>query len=375
MKNSLKILFIAMAHMFSILCFSQNFHLLVGTYTNNNSSKGIYVYRFNAATGAAEWVSNTEGVVNPSYLVASPNGKYVYAVNETGGTNPGAVSSFSFDHRSGQLTYLNSQPSGGDNPCYITTDKSGKWVVAGNYSGGNLALFQTLKNGGLQPYTQLIQHIGKGVNKERQESPHVHSTVFSPDGNYLFTPDLGLDKVFIYQFKPTSKKPLIPAPQPFVKTGDGNGPRHFTFHPNKKYAYLIEEMSGTVACYKYSNGRLIFFQRIATHPADFKGTLGDADIHISPDGKFLYTSNRGDENAIAIFSIQSSGKLVWKGYESTLGLTPRNFMIDPTGNFLLVANQKSNSVAIFRRNLKSGLLRYTGKSIDVPSPVCLQMLK
>ena len=371
----MKTLLIFLSLFISAACFSQNLFLFVGTYTAGNESKGIYVYRFNASTGAAEWVSNTDSIVNPSYLTLSPDHRYVYSVTESGGAWPGSVSAFSFNQSSGQLSFINKQLSGGDNPCYITTDKSGKWVVVGNYTGGNLAALPINKNGSLQPYTQLIQHTGTGVNKERQEKAHVHSTVFSADGNYLFTPDLGMDKVFIYKFNGSAKKPLTPAAQPFVKSDGGNGPRHFIFHPNKKFAYLIEEMSGTVAAYKYNNGKLTFLQRLSTHPKDYKGDIGSADIHLSPDGKFLYASNRGNANSIAIFSVQPNGKLVWIDSQSTMGLTPRNFVIDPTGNFLLAANQKSNNIAIFRRNAKTGLLRYTGKSIEVPSPVCLQIIK
>jgi 6-phosphogluconolactonase len=369
----MKAILLVSAFFISLTCFSQSFYLLVGTYTNKGS-KGIYVYRFNASTGTAEWVSNTDSVVNPSYLTIAPNGNYIYSVTESGGSWPGSISAFSFDRENGRLTFINKQPSGGDNPCYITTDKNGKWVAVGNYTGGNLSAFAVNKNGSLQPYAQLIQHTGSSINKERQEKPHVHCTIFSPDGKYIFTPDLGLDKVMIYRFNGRATKPMQPAEQAFVKSPPGNGPRHLTFHPNKRFAYLIEEMSGTVAAYAYHSGKLTFLQRLSTHPADYKGAIGSADIHLSPDGKFLYASNRGDANSIAIFSVQSNGKLVWKGSQSTMGQTPRNFIIDPTGNFLLVVNQNTNNIAIFRRNPKTGLLRYTDKSIEVPTPVCLQMM-
>jgi 6-phosphogluconolactonase len=200
--------------------------------------------------------------------------------------------------------------------------------------------------------------------------------VFSPMQDYLFTSDLGLDKVMIYKVNAEDSKPLSPANPPFVAVRAGSGPRHFTFHPNGKFAYLMQEMSGTVGAYKYNNGNLSFLEDVATHRSGFKGRIGSADIHVSPDGKFLYASNRGDENNIAIFSInQSTGKLKLKGFQSTRGRTPRNFMIDPTGNYLLAANQDTDNIVIFKRNKVTGLLKETGKQIKVSMPVCLQMLK
>lgn len=353
----------------------QNFYLFVGTYTSNGS-KGIYVYNFNADSGTAKWISNTNGVVNPSYLAVAPNGKYVYAVNETNGAYPGKISAFSFDKNSGQLTFINQQPTGGDDPCYVSVSKNNKWVMAGNYSGGSVSAFTANDNGSLNACSQLLQHSGKSKNEQRQEKAHVHSTVFSPDENFLFTPDLGTDKVMIYKFNANSEKPLTPSTPPYIPVAPGNGPRHFIFHPNKKFAYLAEEMSGTVGVYRYLNGKLTPIQNIASHPSDFKGDISSADIHTSLDGKFLYVSNRGDENNIAIFSINAAtGKLKLKGYQPTLGKTPRNFIIDPTGNYLLVANQNTNNIVIFKRDKQTGLLSETGKGLDVPNPVCLQMMQ
>ena len=356
-------------------CHAQTFNLLIGTYTGTGS-KGIYVYRFNATAGVATWVSNTDSVTNPSYLAISRNGKYVYAVNETNGDNPGTVSSFAFDKAIGKLNFINRQLSGGGHPCYISESSDNKWVAVGNYSGGNFAILPVNENGELQPYAQLIQHSGSSVNNQREEKAHVHAAVFSPDGAFLFTPDLGIDKIMIYKFTPASDTPLQPAAHSFVSTTAGNGPRHFTFHPDNKFAYLVEELSGTVAAYSYNNGNLKFLQRISTHPKNYKGTIGSADIHISPDGKFLYASNRGDANTITIFSINKiTGKLVLKGYQPTLGKAPRNFIIDPTGNYLLAANQNTDNIVIFKRNKLTGLLKNSGKQIKIPKPVCLKMIK
>jgi 6-phosphogluconolactonase len=359
----------------STCTFAQSFYMFVGTYTNKGS-KGIYVYRFDASTGKATWLSNTDSVVNPSYLAIAPDSKHIYAVTETATNNTGSISAFSFDRATGKLSFINKQQSGGANPCYVTVNKTNKWAIVANYTGGNLATFPLNADGSLRPLSELIQHTGKGANKDRQEKAHVHSTVLSPDQNYLFTPDLGEDKVFIYKFNPTAAKPLQAANPPFEATEPGTGPRHFTFHPNNKYAYLVEEMGGTVVAYKYNKGRLTKMQSIITHPADFKGAIGSADIHISPDGKFLYASNRGDENTITIFSIdKNSGKLTLKGYQSTLGQTPRNFTIDPTGKFLLVANQSTDNIVIYKRDEQTGMLQPTGDQIKVSTPVCLQMMK
>lgn len=354
---------------------AQKFHLLIGTYTGTGS-KGIYVYNFDAATGKAKWISNTDSAANPSYVTASADEKYVYAVNETGRETPGSVSAYTFNKNTGKLKFINNQVTGGDDPCYVSVTKNNKWMVVANYTGGSAAVFSINKNGSLKPYAQLMQDEGGSVNKERQEKAHVHSAVFSPDEKYLFTPDLGGDKVMIYKFNGSSNKPLSKARPPYVSTEPGSGPRHFTFHPNGKLAYLIEELSGTVVGYKYASGKLHAFQTIATHPANYKGVIGSAEIYISPDGKFLYASNRGDENTITIFSIdQNTGRLKLKGYHSTQGQTPRNFTIDPTGNYLLVANQNTDNIVILKRDKQTGLLKSTGIQIKIPKPVCLQIIK
>lgn len=355
--------------------FAQTFYMFVGTYTDKGS-KGIYVYKFDPTTGKAQWVSNTDGIVNPSYLAIAPDQKHIYAVTETATNNNGSISAFSFAHTTGKLSFVNKQSSGGANPCYITVNKTNKWVVLANYTGGSLSDFPINADGSLQPYSQLFQHTGSSVNTQRQEKSHVHSTVFSPDQNYIFSPDLGEDKVYIYKFNPKDAKPLTPANPPFAASEPGSGPRHFTFHPNNKYAYVIEELGGTVTAFNYKQGKLSVLQKIATHPADFKGTIGSADIHVSPDGKFLYASNRGDENTITIFSIDTnSGKLTLVGYQSTMGKTPRNFIIDPTGNYLLVANQATDNIVVFKRDKQTGLLKEMPEQIKVSTPVCIQMMK
>ncbi len=354
---------------------AQDYYLFAGTYTTGKS-KGIYVYKFNSVNGELQWVGNTDSCTNPSFLSVSPDGRYLYAVNETGREQPGRVSAFSFDKTTGKLQFLNQQVSGGDDPCFITTHSTGKWIVVGNYSGGNLSVFPVAADGSIKPYAQMIQHKGNGPNKERQATAHVHSTFFSPDFQYILAPDLGTDKIMTYRFNATSAKTLTPAAVPFSASAPGSGPRHLVFHPNQKFVYRIEELSGTVTVSAYQNGVMKNIQTIATHPADFKGQPGSADIHISPDGKFLYASNRGEENNIAIFSVDAgSGRLSMVGYQSAGGTAPRNFIIDPSGKFLLVANQKTSNIVVFRRDMNTGLLQPTLQQIEIPNPVCLQLLK
>jgi 6-phosphogluconolactonase len=352
-------------------------YLLIGTYTSGKS-EGIYVYRFNTASGAATPVSSAK-TSNPSFLAVSPDNKYVYAVNENADstmyTTGGSIAAFSFDKQTGNLSYINKQWSGGKHPCYVTIDRKGKWVIAGNYSSGSLALLPVRKDGGLDSARQVIEHEGSSVNEDRQQGPHVHATVLSPDDKYLFVPDLGIDKVMIYAFDAKAGR-LTPATAPYEMTEPGTGPRHFDFHPNKKFAYLIEEMTGSISSYSYSKGGLTLVQNISALPGDYNGAIGSADIHVSPDGKFLYASNRGESNTIAIFSInQKSGHLVPVGHQSTLGKTPRNFNFDPSGNFLLVANQNSDEIVVFKRDKETGLLTDTGQRIAVSKPVCIKWIE
>lgn len=357
----------------SIITMGQSNYILIGTYTKTGS-KGIYVYRFDEITGKATWVSNTEGVQNPSYLAASTDGLYVYAVNETHGEKQPMVSAFSFDKNKGELQLINQQPSGGDDPCYVSVTQNGKWVAAGNYSGGNFSIFKVDETGSLNAASQVIQHEGKSKNEKRQEKAHVHSTVFSPDEKYLLVADLGTDQIMSYSFDPASDKPLQPALPAFTTTKPGSGPRHLVFHPKKSIAYLMEELSGTVAVFNYNEGKLELVEQVPTHAQNFKGKIGSADIHVSPDGKHLYASNRGDQNSISIFSINKKGKLKFIHEESTLGKTPRNFFIHPSGKFILVANQESDEIVIFSRHKKTGMLTDTGNRIYVPKPVCVKMI-
>jgi len=349
--------------------FSQTYYLIAGTYTKPKKSEGIYTYVFDSKSGDARFVSSiyTE---NPSYLALNKERTHIYAVNENG-NDKGAASSFSFNASNGSLQSLGTtRLSHGDDPCYAGLDATGKWVAVANYTGGSLAIFPVQADGSLGEAAQVIAHSGTGPDKERQEKAHVHSTVFTPDNKYLAVADLGIDKLMLYPFDATSSKPLDEKAVE-ISTPPASGPRHLVFHPTKPYAYLVCELSGTVIAYHYQNGKLTELQQLSSHPADFKGDIGSAAIHFSPDGRFLYASNRGVCNNIAIYSVDNSGKLNLLGYQPTGGDHPRDFTIDPSGNFLLAGNMISGNIAVFKRDKTTGLLTDTGKRITIPQPTVL----
>lgn len=352
------------------LLLQAQYYLVAGTYTSGKS-EGIYVYRFDTAQAANQFVS-VAAASNPSFLAVSPDEKFVYAVNENADSlnNGGSVSSYSFDKKTGTLHFLNSRSSGGNHPCYVETDKTGGWIFTGNYSSGTVGLFPVNNEGNIGEATQLVQHSGSGPNIQRQLGPHVHSTVMSANNRYLFVSDLGTDQLVSYRFK---KRKLVRAHT--VHTEPGSGPRHLAFSSGEKFLYLMEEMTATVACYKVKKGKMKLVQRIGAVPEGFTGVSGAADIHISPDGNFLYCSNRGDANNIIIFSIDNtSGRLALRGFQPVIGKKPRNFNFDPSGNFLLVANQDSDEIVIFKIDKISGMLSDTGKRIAVPNPVCIKWI-
>lgn len=367
--------FFATILLFCLKLQAQKCIVFVGSYNYDKDKEGIYVYELDTRTGVLNKLSSVRNILNPSYLALSANGKYLYACSETQTPNASSISGFSFDMKNKTLSFINSQKSGGDDPAYVSLHKNGKWIVNANYSGGSVAVHPLAEDGSIKRDAQVIKFSDGSIIKERQNQSHIHSTVFSPDYRYLFLPDLGADKIRIYKFNALQNQPLQAAQIPFVKTVAGSGPRHFTFHPNGKFAYCIEELSGTIDIFKYANGKLDKIQRIATHTDQFKDNFSSADIHISPDGKFLYASNRGVENNIAIFSIKMDGSLMNIGYQSTLGNHPRNFSIDASGKFLIVANMKSGDIIVFKRNSKTGLLTKVGTETKVANPSCIVIRK
>ena len=365
---------------FCLLCttmlYAQNpiQYLLVGTYTSSGKSEGIYVYRFNPNKTETTLMSVAKGVQNPSYLAISKDQKFVYAVNENHGDNGGDVSAFALDKAKGELKFLNKQPSMGDDPCYVTVDSTGKNVIVANYSGGNVVVLKTNDDGSLQPVVQNIMHDGYGVNVQRQEMPHPHCAVLSPDEKFLFVANLGNDRLYRYAFNAKdATNPVTPLDPPYYVLPDNSGPRHFTFSANGKFAYLLNELSGTIVVYSYDNGNLTEIQTIASDVSAAKGDKASADIHPTADGRFLYTTNRITANEVAMFKMASDGKLAENGRQP-VGGHPRNFMIDPSGRFLLVASRDANTIQIFIINKNFGILQDSGVKIDVPQPVCLKMV-
>jgi 6-phosphogluconolactonase len=353
----------------------QTLALYVGTYTTGKS-EGIYHCRLKLASGALERVGVTKGVVNPSYLTVAPNGRWLYAVNETEefkGQPSGAVSAFAIEAQTNGLRLLNQRPAQGGAPCYVSVDRTGRFVLVANYVSGNVAVLPINVDGSLGAATSVMQHQGASVNHERQTGPHAHCIVLDAANRYAFAADLGTDKLMSYHFDAQQGK-LRPNDPPFVQTKPGAGPRHFTFHPNGRYAYLINELDATITAFAYqrTDGKLRPLQTVATLPKDFTGANTCADIHVAPSGRFLYGSNRGHDS-IVVFRIEPrTGQLTYVEHEPTGGQTPRNFVIDPTGSFLLVANQQTDNIVTFRLDKETGRLQATGQMMEVPAPVCLR---
>jgi 6-phosphogluconolactonase len=350
----------------------------LGTYTTKTDSKGIYAYRFDAATGQLTAGAVVAESTDPSFVAVHPSGKFLYAVNEFGnleGKTSGAVSAYSVDTGTGKLMLLNQVASGGADPCYISFDKTGKYVLVANYTGGSIAVFPILADGKLGKRSGFVQHTGTGPNKERQDGPHAHWIETSPDNRYVLAVDLGLDEILVYKFN-AEKGTLAPNDPAYAKVSAGAGPRHLAFAPNGKFAYVTSELNSTVTALSYdaTNGTLTPLQSVSTLPAGFTGANDTAEIAVHPSGKFLYDSNRGHDS-IAIFGIDpKKGALRSLGTVSTQGKTPRNFVIDPAGNYLLAENQESNTIVVFKIDRATGRLTPTGQSIPAPATVCIAFM-
>ncbi|WP_432221957.1 lactonase family protein [Flavobacterium sp. TMP13] len=347
----------------------QKLNLLIGTYTTTCESNGIYTYEFDTESGLFSKKNESEKTANASYLTVSPDNKFVYSVNEIG--DESTISAFGYDAQSGQLNFLNKESAKGGDPCYIIND--GKNVIAANYSGGNISVFKTTANG-ISEAKQIVQHTGKGSIVGRQDSPHVHMVHFSPDKKYVLVNDLGLDKIFVYKYNRDSESEILTL-KSAISVKAGTGPRHLTFSENGKNVYLVSEMDGslTTFCYKKGSLKQLDVTTILDKNASQEGA--SADIHTSPDGKFLYVTNRGEANDISVFKIGKKGKLAFVERISTGGKGPRNFAIDPTGKFVLVGHQYTNNVVIFKRDSATGKLTNTNNNIELCSPVCLVFTK
>ncbi len=330
----------------------------VGTYTRPNKSKGIYAWRFQAATGKLTPIGLVGETASPSFL---------YAVNEISnyeGKKAGSVSAFSMDTKTGQLKLLNTVSSRGDGPCHLALDPSGKWLFVANYGGGSVAEYPVHDDGTLGESSAFVQHDGSSVNRQRQAGPHAHSTVLSPDGKSVFVADLGLDQILSYKVGG-----LAPNDPPFTKIAQGSGPRHLAFTPNGRYAYVMTEMTASVVALRYEGGK---FEELQTLPTtEMAPNVSGAEIAVHPNGKFVYSSTRG-ANLIDVFAIDAAkGTLTAVERTPSGGKTPRNFAIDPTGAYLFAAHQDSDNVAVFRIDAKTGKLTPTSEVLEAGAPVCV----
>ncbi len=354
---------------------AEQFLVYIGTYTRQKS-KGIYVYRFDAGSGKLDPIGLAAETANPSFLAVHPSRKFLYAVGEMYGPQKGgAVSAFRIDAGTGQLTLLNSVSTRGAGPCHLMVDKTGKCLVAVNYGSGSVASFPVKEDGSLGEASGFVQHAGSSVDPKRQQGPHAHSVNVSPDNRFAVVADLGLDQVLVYRLDPA--KAMIEANDPpFVKVNPGAGPRHFTFHPGGKFAYVINEIKSTVTAFSWEAARGAFkeIETVSTLPQDFTGVNHTAEVQAHPSGRFLYGSNRG-HNSIAVFAIDTrKGTLTPVERVPTQGKTPRNFGIDPTGSWLIAAHQDSDSLVVFRIDKKTGKLTPTGQQLEVGAPVCVKFL-
>ncbi len=354
-----------------------DYFLYVGTYTKSQS-KGIYVYHYDAASHQLISLGLAAETSNPSFVTVDPTGRFLYAVNELGdykGQSSGAVSAFAIDHKTGKLTFLNEVSSGGADPCYVAVDKTGKYVLVANYTGGSVAVFPVMRDGSLGERSAFMQHTGSGPNKERQEGPHAHWIDVTRDNRVAIASDLGLDELLVYRFD-QEKGTLTPNKPAFAKTDAGAGPRHLSFSPDGKFAYVADELKSTISVFSYDagHGALHSIQTISTVPKAFTGKNDAAEIEVHPNGKFLFVSNRGSDT-IGVFSIdKTDGTLTSIDYFSSKGKKPRHFTIDPSGSRLLVANEEGNNIVVFDIDPAAGRLTTTGDVLQVSSPVCLKFV-
>ncbi|MBM4019453.1 MAG: lactonase family protein [Planctomycetes bacterium] len=349
----------------------------IGTYTGPKS-KGIHQMRLDVASGSLSAPELAGETANPSFLAVHPGRRFLYAVSEVrgpDGKSGGAVSAFAVAPDTGALEFLNKQSTGGAGPCYVAVDREGRCALAANYGSGSVCAMPIGPDGRLAEAAAVVQHAGSGPDPKRQQGPHAHSINPDPTGRFALAADLGLDKVLIYRFD-AARAALAANDPPAASVAPGAGPRHLAFHPNGRFAYVINEMACTVTAFAWdaARGRLAELQTLSTLPADFRGASTCAEVQVHPAGRFLYGSNRGHDS-IAVFALDAeTGRLTPRGHQPTQGRNPRNFAIDPTGTFLLAANQNSDTVLVFRIDGQTGGLAPVGAPAAVPSPVCIKFL-
>lgn len=350
-----------------------------GTYTGEKS-KGIHVSRLDPATGALTPPELAAETPSPSYLAVHPNNRFLYAANEVRtfqGKDSGSVTAFAVDRSTGKLSALNQEASAGSGPAHLVVDKSGRNVLVANYGGGSVAVLPVGPDGILKIASAFVQHTGSSVDPRRQKEPHAHSINVDPANRFAYAADLGLDRVLIYRFDPAQGS-LVANEPPFAAVRPGAGPRHFAFHPQGRFAYVINEMALTITAFTHdaSRGALEELQTVSTLPPDHAAQAGysTADVQVHPSGRFLYGSNRGHDSIVVFAIDQKTGRLAHVENESTQGSTPRAFGIDPSGRYLLAANQRSDSVVVFRIDQQTGSLTPAGHTIRVGSPVCVKFV-
>ena len=348
----------------------------VGTYTDGDRSDGIYLVHMDTRSGELRLIGSVNAGANPSFLAIHPNGRVLYAVNEVeqhNGKATGVVSAFAIVDETGELTRLNEQSSEGGAPCYVSVDQRGRVALVANYAGGNVALLPIERGGALGVATDVEQHQGTGPNAERQEAAHAHCIAADPSNRFALAADLGIDRIVVYRLS-LDERSLRHMPSGDARLRPGAGPRHIAFHPKLPLVFVANELDSTVTTLRFDDerGALSVVDTRSTLPAEWTGKSYAADIHLASLGRSLYVSNRG-HNSIAVFSIaDSTGALTLRQAVPTEGDWPRNFSMDPTGRWLLVANQRSGSIVLFRRDQESGLLTPTQNKLAIPSPACVR---
>jgi 6-phosphogluconolactonase len=368
---------------------SGELRVYVGTYTEairfgtgelfQGQGQGIHIFRLDKETGALDAMGVTQGVKNPSYVCTHPSGNFLYAVNELKsyeGGEGGTVSAFSVDRPSGALKFLNLQPTRGADPCHVATDASGRHVTVANFTSGSVSVYPIEGDGRLGAATNFAQHEGSSVDTARQAGPHAHAGVFDAENRFLFVPDLGLDKIVGYRYHSETGKIEVDE-NATVSMKPGAGPRHIVFSPDSRFAYVVNELDSTVTgcSYERTTGRLTPVQSVSTLPDSYSGSSTCADIGVHPSGNFLYASNRGHDSIVLFHRDPKTGLLEPAGHESTQGRIPRSFVIDPTGSLILVANQSSDNIVAFSINASSGSLTPTGSITKVGTPVCVKIVE
>jgi 6-phosphogluconolactonase len=337
---------------------------------------GIHAYSFDATAGKLRPVHRTAGMENPFFLTLSPDKKFLYSTHakQFGGTENEQVAAYQVVGRTGELRLLNRQSAEGTAACYLDVDKTGKVVVVANYASGSVAALPVKADGSLGEPASYIRHKGSSVNPQRQTGPHAHCIVVSPDNKFAYAADLGTDQVLCYKLDPATAK-LTPNQPPFANSPPGSGPRHLTFHPNEKRVYVINELRNSVTAFDYDagSGTLTEKQTISTLPGDFEGTSYCADVKVTPDGRYLYGTNRGHDS-IAAYKIGDDGKLSLVAIEPSRGKGPQNLAVTPDGRWLLCANMPGNNIAVFRIDAKTGKLTPAGEPVEQPSPSCIVLL-